>query len=97
MADKRTVFPIPADTWVKVIDGETAAKIYQSKTDVTYFSFVGTASGDTPSNTIILTPTAEQMFMEDGSKINEILADSSNVYMWVRCDVGEVGSLIVTL
>lgn len=97
MADKRTVFPIPANTWVKIINGSTAAKIYKSKTDVTYFSFTGTASGDTPSGTILNTPTAEKMFMEVGSKYNEILTDSAVVYMWVRCDVDEVGSLIVTL
>ena len=68
MANKRTVYDITADAWIKIIDGETAAKIHKSKTDVTYFSFAGTASGDTPSDTIILTPTAEKMFMESGSE-----------------------------
>jgi len=97
MANKRTVYDIAADTWVKIIDGETAAKIYNKKTDVSYHSFAGTSSGDTPSGTIINTPTSEKMFTEKGSEYNEILADSLAVYLWVRCGVGEVGKLIVTL
>lgn len=97
MANKRTVFPIPANTWVKVVDGATSAKIYRANTNVTYNSFVGTASGDTPSDTLLLTPTSEKMFMEEDSKYNEILSDSAAVYMWVKCDLDEVGELIVTL
>lgn len=97
MANKRTVFPITANTWVKIIDGSTAAKIYRSNTNVTYNSFVGTASGDTPTGTVLANSTSEKMFMEEGSKYNEVLADSAAVYMWVQCDPDEVGELIVTL
>ncbi len=97
MANKRTVFPIPADTWVLVVNGATAAKIHKSKKDVTYYSFVGSASGDTPSTTIPNTPTAEKMFTRNDDPSNEFVSDSAAVYLWVRCSSEEVGSVIVTL
>jgi hypothetical protein len=97
MANKRTVFPIPANTWVKVLDGATAAKLHKNKQDATYYSFVGTAAGDTPATTIPNTPTKEKMFTNNGDPLNEFVSDSAAVYMWVRCAEDEVGSIIVTL
>ena len=96
MADKRTVFDITADTWVKVIDGATAAKIYQKKTSVTYYSMVGTAGTDIPADTEPANlPTAERMGFDQFD--NHFVSDSSAVYMWVRCSPGETGQLTVTL
>ena len=95
MADKRTHYPIPADTWTKIIDGEVSASVYQEKTDVTYYSMSYDDSGDTPADVAPSTiDTAEKMF-RDGSR--EQLDDSVLTYIWVRCAPGEVGSLIVTL
>lgn len=93
MADKRTVFPIPANTWVRVVNGATAAKIRKSISTSIYYSMALTADvlpvGDIPSN-----PTAEIIFVKD---IDEILADSAATYMYVRCGPDQVGSVIVTL
>ena len=96
MANKRTVFPILADTWVLVINSATAAKIYKSITTPTYYSFAGTVIGDAPATTIPNTPTAEKMFTGE-DQLNEFVSDSAAVFLWVRCGPGQVGSVIVTL
>lgn len=94
MADKRTLYTITADTWVKIIDGEVSASVYQKKTDVTYYSMSYDDSGDTPADVDPSTiDTAEKMF-RDGSR--EQLDDSALTYVWVRCAPGQVGAVIVT-
>jgi hypothetical protein len=97
MANKRTVFPIPANAWTRVVNGATAAKLHKSKQDVTYYSMTYTAGTDTPTGTIASNPTAEKMFTDSGDPLNEFVSDAAAVYLWVRCAEDEVGSIIVTL
>lgn len=95
MADKRTVVPIPADTWTEIINGETSAKVKEGKSTVSYYSMVFDSDVDVPADlTPANSPTSERMF-EDGTVEN--LDDSAPTYVWVRCSPGEVGSVIVTL
>lgn len=96
MADKRTVYNITADTWVLILPaGATAAKIYKSKDDVTYYSMVGTLVTDVPTGAPSANSTAEKMSFDAGN--NHFVSDSAPVFMWVRCAPGQVGRLIVTL
>lgn len=96
MADKRTVFPIPANTWVRVVNGATAANIYKKITTVNYYSAAFTLAGDTPvDQSVFDTATAEKIFID--KPFNEPVGDSAAVYVWLRCAPDKVGSVIVTL
>ncbi len=94
MADKRTVFTITANTWVRVVNGATAAKIRMIKSTVSYYSMAFTTGGETPTGDIPANPTAEKVFIKD---IDEPVTDSAAVYLWLRCGPDQVGSVIVTL
>lgn len=95
MADKRSVFNIPANTWVKVINGATAAKIRKGASIVNYYSMAFDSGADTPiDQSVFDTETAEKIFVKD---IDEVVSDSAAVYTWLRCAPDEVGSVIVTL
>lgn len=96
MADKRTVFPIPANTWTRVVNGATAAKIYKSIATVDYHSMIFNAAGDTPiDQSVFDTATAEKIFIDN--PVNESVADSAAIYVWLRCPPDKVGSVIVTI
>lgn len=96
MADKRTVFPIPADTWVRVVNGATSANIYKRIVVVDYYSMAFDNAADTPvDQSVFDTATAEKIFIDKPS--NEPVGDSAAIYVWLRCAPGKVGSVIVTL
>lgn len=94
MANKRTVYPIPKNTWVKIIDGETYAGISRDIDGVSYYSMSYNDSDSTPVGDIAANPTVEEMFLDSPK---EILNDSAPAYIWIRCDNGQVGSVTVTI
>lgn len=95
MADKRTVYPIPADTWVLILPaGATAAKV-RKRLAATYYSMIGTLVTDVPTGIPSANPTSERMSFDSAD--DHFVSDSAPVFMWVRCSPGQVGSLIVTL
>lgn len=98
MADKRTVFAIPADTWIRVINGATTGKIYKKNIIPVYASMLFNDAGDTPAGTVASNPTAEAMFKNTGEEFDEFASDSAAIYVWIRCvKAGVSGSVTVTL
>lgn len=96
MADKRTVFPIPADTWVRVINGATSGMIYKKDVMPVYVSLIFDDAGDTPVNGVF-PDTAEAMFRNTGEEFVEPASDSAAIYVWVACRrAGVSGSVIAT-
>lgn len=94
MANRRTVFPIPADTWVRVINGLTAGTIYRKNNAPTYVSVVFDDVGDAPVDGTI--PETAQAIFEDGN--NEPISFTTAAYIWVACaKSGQSGSVIITL
>jgi len=97
MADKRTVFPIPADTWVRVINGATTGRIYKENIIPVYVSLIFDDAGDAPTNGGF-PDTAEVMFRNTGEEFIEPASDSAAIYVWVACrKAGVAGSVTVTL
>lgn len=93
MANKRTVYSIPANTWVKVVNGKMAARIFKSNVSPTYYSMLYDDAVSTPVDGTI-PATAEKMFM-DGNV--EVLSDSVVVYLWVACAEDQTGTVVVTV
>ena len=102
MADKRTNFAIPANTWVRVLQGGTSATMYKEKTTSEYMSLIYSADvGTDDPNTLFplmdttnQAPPTSQLMFSDG--LIEEFADSVNTYYWVACKSGKMGSVIVT-
>ncbi len=102
MADKRTNFPIPDNTWVKVLSASLSAMIYKEESAPVYMSLLYSADvgTDDPNALFPLTattnqkpPTSQKMFL-DG--LIEEFADSAPTYYWVACKSGKSGSVVVT-
>ena len=102
MADKRTNFTIPANTWVKVLSGKTSATIYKQSATPEYMSLLYNADVGTndPNALFPLTattnqspPTSQKIFI-DG--IIEEFSDPELTYYWIACKSGKAGSVIVT-
>lgn len=97
MADKRTVFAIPADTWVRVINGATTGTIYKKNIIPVYVSMIFDDAGDTPVDGVI-PATAEVMFRNTGEEFIEPTSDSAAIYVWVACArAGVSGSVTATI
>ncbi len=97
MADKRTVFPIPADTWVRVINGATTDTIYKENIIPVYVSMIFDDAVSAPTNGVI-PATAEAMFRNTGEEVVEPASDSAAIYVWVACaKAGVAGSVTVTI
>ena len=62
MADLRENFPIPANTWVKVLSASLSATIYKEKSTSEYMSLLYSADvgTDDPNALFPLTATANQ-------------------------------------
>lgn len=102
MADKRTNFPIPANTWVKVLSGALTGMIYKEKTTSDYMSLLYSADvgTDDPNTLFPLTattnqapPTSQKIFL-DG--LIEEFGDSAATYFWIACKGGKTGSVVTT-
>jgi len=93
MSDKRTVFEIPENEWVKVVNGLKNAKIVRSEIGPSYFSMAYDSITDIPTNGILY-DTAEKMF-ESGNEM--IVEDLNEVYVWVSCAKDQAGRVIVTI
>ncbi len=96
MADKRTNFPIPTNTWVLVLTAATSATMYKEDTGPNYVSMLYNDVGDDPNTLEPLpsNPDTAQLMFSDG--IIEVFSDSEATYYWVACKDGKSGSIIVT-
>ncbi len=102
MADKRTNFPIPANTWVRVLQGSNSATMYKEKSTSIYMSLIYNADvgTDDPNALFPLTsttnqaPATSQLMFSDG--LIEEFADPVPTFYWVACKAGKSGSIIVT-
>ena len=94
MANKRTRFTITGSAWTRVVNGEVSAGIFRAVDGVSYYAMSYDDSADTPAGDIAANETAEEIFLDSGA---ETLQDSTDVYLWLRCDSGQTGAVIVTL
>ena len=102
MADKRTNFPIPKNTWVQVLNASVSATMYKEKSTSNYMSLIYNADvgTDDPNALFPLTstenqaPPTSQLMFSDG--LIEEFNDPIPTYYWVACKSGEAGSIIVT-
>ena len=105
MADLRTNFPIPANTWVKVLSGSLSATIYKEKSTPEYMSLLyGADVGTDDPNTLLpldfptskdnQTPPTSQKIFSDG--LIEEHASSVATYYWIACKSGKAGSVVAT-
>lgn len=102
MADKRTNFPIPANTWVRVLQGKTSATIYKETLTSDYMSLMYDADvgTDDPNTLFPLTattnqkpPTSQKIFL-DG--LIEEFSDPAVTFFWIACKSGKAGSVVAT-
>lgn len=92
MPDMRTIIDIPADQWVKVVDGKKTARIKRKDSSADYFSLIFDSLGDIPIDGEF-PDTSERIFTKDDVVF---LNSSVLAYVWIACRNSKIGKVQIT-